>query len=62
MKELSKFRKKLGLTQKQLAERIGISKSYYSKIEGNFKKPGRGFLEKFKNTFPNEDMNIFFKQ
>ncbi|HBG7381053.1 TPA: helix-turn-helix transcriptional regulator, partial [Clostridioides difficile] len=56
------FRKNLGLTQKQLAERIGISKSYYSKIEGNFKKPGRGFLEKFKNTFPNEDMNIFFKQ
>lgn len=44
-----------------MAEKMNISKSYYEKVEKGFKKPGRGFLEKFKETFPEGDMNIFFK-
>lgn len=33
-------RKKLGLTQKQLAEKLGVSKNYISDIETGIKHPG----------------------
>ncbi|MBU5308430.1 hypothetical protein KQI18_11645 [Clostridioides mangenotii] len=45
-----------------MAIKMGISESYYSKVEGEFKRPGRGFLEKFKREFPDKDINIFFKK
>lgn len=61
MKDLIDFRLSLNLTQKEMAKKIGISESYYSKVEGEFKRAGRGFLEKFKKEFPKEDINIFFK-
>jgi len=35
MNKLREFRKHTGLTQKQLAEKLGISESYYSQIENN---------------------------
>lgn len=60
MRELIDFRMRLKLTQKEMACEIGVSKSYYQKIEGRFKKPGRGFIEKFQKTFPNVDIGIFF--
>ncbi|MEG2353724.1 MAG: helix-turn-helix transcriptional regulator [Clostridium sp.] len=62
MRDLIKFRNSLNLTQEEMAIKIGVSKSYYSKIERGFKKPGRGFIEKYKETFPNKDINIFFTQ
>lgn len=62
MKDLIDFRLSLNLTQKEMAIKMGISESYYSKVEGEFKRPGRGFLEKFKREFPNKDINIFFKE
>ncbi len=60
MSHLFEFRSNLNLTQRQMAEKMNISKSYYEKVEKGFKKPGRGFLEKFKSTFPEIDINIFF--
>ncbi|MBO3446380.1 helix-turn-helix transcriptional regulator [Clostridium sp. CCUG 7971] len=60
MKDLIDFRISLKLTQREMANEIGVSKSYYQKVEGSFKKPGRGFIEKFKETFPNKDIGIFF--
>jgi len=62
MKDLINLRCTLNLTQKEMARQIGVSKSYYEKVEGGFKKPGRGFLEKFNNEFPDKDLNMFFKQ
>jgi len=62
MKDLINFRCTLNLTQKEMARQIGVSKSYYEKVEGCFKNPGRGFLEKFNNEFPDKDLNMFFKQ
>ncbi len=61
MNALIEFRNEQNLTQKEMAKKIKVSKSYYEKVEKGFKKPGRGFLEKFKETFPSIDMNIFFK-
>jgi transcriptional regulator with XRE-family HTH domain len=42
IKEWRKFR---GLTQEQLAERVGIDKSYLSKIENGKKRYDQPFLE-----------------
>lgn len=60
MNALIEFRNEQNLTQKEIAKKIKVSKSYYEKVEKGFKKPGRGFLEKFKEAFPDIDMNIFF--
>jgi transcriptional regulator with XRE-family HTH domain len=42
---IREWRKHRGLTQEQLAERIGITKSYLSKIEGGKKRYDQPFLE-----------------
>lgn len=39
-------RKKLGLTQKQLAEKLGVSKNYISDIETGIKHPGAKLAKK----------------
>lgn len=58
--EFKKFRKSLGLTQKEFAKRIGISKVYYCKIEYGERNPSFNFITKFKKAFPEADINIFF--
>jgi len=40
-----------------MAEIIGISNSYYEKIEYGIRKPSRAFLEKVKACFPEIDTN-----
>jgi transcriptional regulator with XRE-family HTH domain len=42
---IKEWRKHRGLTQEQLAERIGITKSYVSKIESGKKRYDQPFLE-----------------
>ena len=45
-KTLKKARKSLGLTQAQVAEKIGISSNYYSMIErGKRENPGSKILK-----------------
>ena len=48
---LKEFRDNLGLTQNQMADEIGVSKSYYSKVESGFQKPSFEFLRKLKSRF-----------
>ena len=60
MKGLAKFREKKCKTQTEMAELIGVSKSYYRKVEGGFKKPSYNFIKKFKAAFPGENIDIFF--
>ncbi|MGX8791704.1 helix-turn-helix domain-containing protein [Oceanobacillus sp. M60] len=58
---LKTFRTQLGLSQKDMADKVGVSISFYSKIEGRFKYPSYRFLKKFKEAFGDEvDMNEFF--
>ncbi|HLR43063.1 MAG TPA: helix-turn-helix transcriptional regulator [Pseudogracilibacillus sp.] len=57
---LKNIRSKYGLTQKEISEVLGVSKSYYTKLEGEFKKPSYKFLCKVKQSFKEIDMNKFF--
>ena len=57
---LYEIRRLNGLSQEAAAELFGVSKSYYIKIETGYCKAGRGFIERFRELYPNEDINIFF--
>lgn len=61
LNQLKKIRNKRKMTQKEMAEKIGVSISYYSKIEGGFKEPSYQFLKKLYANFEGLDMNLFFK-
>jgi transcriptional regulator with XRE-family HTH domain len=39
MKDLVEIRKKLKLTQQQVAERAGMNRAYYTMIEAGFRRP-----------------------
>lgn len=60
MRELLLLRKSLMLSQQEMANKIGVSISYYAKVEGGFKHAGRGFIDKFLKTFPSSKIDIFF--
>ncbi|WP_218672704.1 helix-turn-helix domain-containing protein [Oceanobacillus timonensis] len=61
LNHLKAFRKIHKLSQKDIADKVGVSVSFYSKIEGGFKYPSYQFLKKLKETFGDEvDMNDFF--
>lgn len=60
MEELKKFRIAINLTINEMSKEVGVSKSYYEKIEMGCRKPSRNFIERLKNRFPQFDTNIFF--
>ena len=62
MTYLIAFRKNKGLTRTEMAKKLGISHSYYEKIELGDREPSRNILERVKRTFPSFDMNIFFDE
>lgn len=57
---LYEFRKEKGLSQEKMARKLGISTSYYLKIENGIRNPSYNFLKKFKEVFPEADMENFF--
>lgn len=57
---LKEFRESMKLTQNEFAENIGISTSFYIKIELGTRKPSREFISKLKNKYPQFDTNNFF--
>lgn len=60
---LKEFRRKKGLDQSSIAKIIGVSVSYYSKVETGYRNPSYDFLKKFKEGFPNVSIDkIFFKK
>ncbi|MBR4694026.1 MAG: helix-turn-helix transcriptional regulator [Bacilli bacterium] len=59
MKTLKEFREAINKTQEEMAKELGISKSFYEKIESGARKPGRELLEKIKIAYPLIDINIF---
>ena len=63
MEKLREFRESLHLSQKNMAKRIGISPSYYYKVESGYQNPSYEFLAKFKRSFPNASVDqIFFSK
>lgn len=58
---LIEFRKSLNLKQNEIAKEIGVSPSYYYKVESGYQNPSYEFLLKFKKKFPNVSVDkIFF--
>jgi transcriptional regulator with XRE-family HTH domain len=63
LKTLKDFRKKEGLTQQQMADKLGINRVTYTKIELGYRDPDLNFmksLEKAFNLSPEQLHNIFF--
>ena len=60
MEKLIKFRKKKNLSVKEIHNQIGVSRSYYEKIEYGQRKAGNGFINKMIKAFP-EDRNKILK-
>lgn len=57
---LSRFRISSGLTLKEMANKIGVSKSYYEKIEAGTRNPSFNFIEKFKGKYQDVDADSLF--
>ena len=55
------FRNSKKLTQKEMAEKVGTTLSYYSNIELGLRNPSYNFIEKFKAKFVDACVDeIFF--
>ena len=52
MEWMKKFRNSKGFTASEMADKLGISKSLYEKIEYDDRQPSRNFMERFKKAFP----------
>ena len=60
MNTLVNFRNLNKLTQKQMAERLGITLTLYSKIELGLRNPSYNFLVKFIQAFIEADVDSIF--
>ena len=46
--------------RKSLAKEIGVSPSYYYKVESGYQNPSYEFLAKFKRRFPDASIDVLF--
>lgn len=60
MDKLKEFRNSKKLSQKEMAIPIGVSPSYYYKVESGYQNPSYEFLAKFKRSFPNASVDDLF--
>lgn len=62
MEMLRKFREQRGLKQWQIAEKMGIHRVKYTKVESDYQKPDLNFIRSFTEAFnpsPKELYDIF---
>ena len=52
---LKEFRISQSLNQKEMAKKIGVSPSFYYKVEAEDRNPSFEFMKKLKNEFPSID-------
>jgi len=57
--KLKKLREEAGMTQTELAQRVGVDRSYINKIENKNVKPSLALLERIAATF-NISVKDFF--
>lgn len=62
IKKLIVFRESKGLNPEQMASMIGVSSSYYYKVEQGTRNPSYNFILKIKSTFPDFDVNILISE
>lgn len=59
---LKEFREDLNLSQKEMSKEIGVSISYYCKVESGYQKPSYQFMAKLKKRFSMVNIDtMFFK-
>lgn len=58
--KLLEFRKNQNLSLSEMADTLGVSKSYYEKIEYGDRTPSYNFILKLKKRFPEIDIDNFF--
>ena len=57
------FRESLQKSQKQMADLLDVSESFYLKIELGLRNPSYNFIKKFKEKFPGKKVDeIFFSK
>lgn len=59
-KRLINFRMNARMSPEKMAESIGVSESYYRKIEYGDRNPSYNILRKFKDAFPDTDTDYLF--
>lgn len=57
--KIKQIRERLGLSQKEFANKIGISKGYLSAIESNKRKPGRKIFEGIIQKCPEDLIAVY---
>jgi transcriptional regulator with XRE-family HTH domain len=57
---LAVFRRTIGETSSKMAERMGVSKSFYEKVEYGDRGPSYNFICRFKRAFPTADAEYIF--
>ncbi|MGV8149656.1 MAG: helix-turn-helix transcriptional regulator [Alkaliphilus sp.] len=63
MDTLKNHRNNLGYSQQIMANKIGVSKSFYEKIEKGDRQPSRNFMLLFASAFPDANIqDIFFNR
>lgn len=60
MNTLVNFRNLKDLTQKEMATKLGVTLSMYSKIELGLRNPSYNFLVKFKQVFKEVNVDSIF--
>ncbi len=58
--KLIKFRNEQKMSIAEMADAIGVSKSYYEKIEYGNRNPSFNFIQKFMCRFPESDASKIF--
>ncbi|MBE1557009.1 helix-turn-helix transcriptional regulator [Sporosarcina limicola] len=60
MNPLKELRAGNGLTQKEMADKIGVSLSMYEKVERGTIQASRNFIGKIKRAFPHISIDYIF--
>jgi DNA-binding XRE family transcriptional regulator len=61
LKNLQNLRNEVGYSQEGMAKHLGVSLSFYEKVECGRMKASRAFMEKVKGKFPTASIDqIFF--
>lgn len=60
LKPLQELRIKNGMTQKEIADKVGVSLSMYEKVERGTIRASRNFIEKIKYEFPHISVDYIF--
>ena len=60
LNNVTRIRQRLNLTQQELADKLGFTRSYIWKIENDERQTSYEFIKALKEKMPELDTNIFF--